>query len=162
VGHVVRQIDPAQPIFDLRTMQDRLDRSQQLTYARFRTTIMSGFGVAALALAAMGLYGVIRYSVMQRMPEFGIRMALGASTHAIVKIVIAESLRMAAIGSVLGILGSLALSRLLDGVLYGSRAADPLIILAVGCGLVVLAVAAASGPARRASRSDPMQAVRDD
>jgi ABC-type antimicrobial peptide transport system permease subunit len=69
---------------------------------------------------------------------------------------------MAAIGSVLGILGSLALSRLLDGVLYGSRAADPLIILAVGCGLVVLAVAAASGPARRASRSDPMQAVRDD
>jgi ABC-type antimicrobial peptide transport system permease subunit len=121
---------------------------------------MSGFGLAALALAAMGLYGVIRYSVTQRMPEFGIRMALGASTHAIVKIVVAESLRMAATGSVLGILGSLALSRWRDGVRGGSRAADPWIILGVGCGLVVLAVAAASGPARRASRSDPMQAVR--
>jgi ABC-type antimicrobial peptide transport system permease subunit len=162
VGQVVRQIDPAQPIFDLRTMQDRLDRSQQLTYARYRTAIMSGFGLAALALAAMGIYGVVRYSVMQRMPEFGIRIALGASTHAIFKIVVAESLRMAVVGSVFGILGSMVLSRLLDGVLYGSRAADPLIILAVGCGLVALAVAAASGPARRASRSDPMHAVRAD
>jgi ABC-type antimicrobial peptide transport system permease subunit len=94
------------------------------------------------------------------MPAFGIPVRIGRATARDLWDRRRELASYGPVGSVSGILGSMALSRLLDGVLYGSRAADPLIVLAVGCGFVVLAVTTASGPARRASRSDPMHAVR--
>jgi ABC-type antimicrobial peptide transport system permease subunit len=115
---VVRDLDPLQPVFDVKTLRDRLDGSQELTYARFRTAIMGAFGVTALLLASLGIYGVVRYSVAQRTQEFGIRIALGASPAQVFGMVLRQSLRATVIGGAIGILGSIAVGRFLASVLY--------------------------------------------
>jgi putative ABC transport system permease protein len=162
VTQIVRQIDPRQPVFDMHSMQERLDRSQQITYERFRTKVMAGFGCAALLLAGIGIYGVVRHSVIQRTPEFGIRMALGASSRQIFAIVLLQSLRSTVVGSILGFLGSFALGRSLSSVLYGGGGFQPLIMAGVALVLGLLATAAALGPARLAARVDPMQSFRSE
>jgi predicted permease len=159
-ARVVRDLDPQQPVFDVQTMRERLDASQQLTYERFRTAMMSGFGLIALLLAGLGIYGVVRYSVVQRTQEFGIRMALGASPNQVFGMVLRQSLRTTAVGSAIGLLGSLAIGRLLASVLYGGVGSQPIIIVAVAVLLAGLSAAAAMDPARRASRVDPIQALR--
>jgi putative ABC transport system permease protein len=159
---VVRDLDPLQPVFDVQTLRDRLDRSQELTYARFRTTLMGAFGVAALLLASLGIYGVVRYSVAQRTQEFGIRIALGASPAQVFGMVLRQSLRATVIGGTIGVLGSVAVGRLLASVLYGGVAAQPLVMIGVAILLAGLSVLAATGPARQAARVDPLIALRSD
>jgi putative ABC transport system permease protein len=161
-ARMVRDLDPQQPVFDVQTMRERLDRSQQLTYERFRTTIMGAFGLIALLLAGLGIYGVVRYAVIQRTQEFGIRIALGASPREVFSIVLRQSLRSTVAGCTIGLLGSMALGRLLAGVLYGGVSAQPFIIIAVGVLLAAISAAAAAGPARRASRVDPLIALRSE
>jgi predicted lysophospholipase L1 biosynthesis ABC-type transport system permease subunit len=160
VNRVVQQIDPDQPVFDVQTMQERLGHSQQLTYERFRTTVMGAFGVAALFLAGFGIYGVVRYAVVQRTQEFGIRMALGASPRQITAMIVLQSLRSVLIGGTIGLLGSLALGRLLRTMLYGAADSDPLLVGGVAFLLAALATVAAVGPARRAGSADPMRSLR--
>lgn len=162
VRQAVHQIDPEQPVFDVLSMAERLDQSQQLTYERFRTAVMAGFAIAAFTLAAMGIYGVIRYSVVQRTQEFGVRMALGASSQQVFTIVLLQSLRTITIGGAIGLVGSIAVGRALGGVLYGSRGSDPLIIAGVAILLAAVATIAALGPARRAASTDPMRACRSE
>ena len=162
VTQVVRGIDLQQPVFDVQSMRQRLDHSQQLTYERFRTAVMVAFGAAALLLSGLGIYGVARYAVLQRMQEFGIRIALGASAQQVVVMVLSQSLRSVLIGGVIGSVASIALGRLLSSVLYGAATSEPPIVVAVAVVLGALATLAALGPARRAGRADPMQALRGD
>jgi predicted permease len=156
----IHDLDPAQPVFDVESMKERLDRSQQLTYERFRTAIMSGFGLAALLLAALGIHSVVRYSVVQRTQEFGIRMALGAAPRQILGMVLRQSLRSTAIGGIIGVLGAVSVGRLIASVLYGGVSAQPIVIVAVMVLLGGLAAFSALGPARRAARVDPLSALR--
>lgn len=143
-------------------MEERLDRSQQLTYERFRTALMSGFALTALLLAGIGLYGVIRYSVVQRTQEFGIRLALGAAPADVFRLVLKQSLRSTALGGAIGMIGSLAVGRVLSSVLYGGTSSQPVVVVGVALLLGAIAVAAALGPARRAARVDPLIALRSD
>lgn len=162
-ARAVRALDPDQPVFDARTMRERLDESQELTYERFRTVVMGGFGCAALLLAGLGIYGVVRYSVVQRTQEFGIRIALGATPRQVIGMVLRQSLRSTVSGAAVGGLGSMAAGRLLGSVLHGGAAgSQPAIAVAVALLLAVLATAAALGPARRAARVDPLIALRSD
>lgn len=157
---VVRDLDPLQPVFDVQTLRDRLDRSQELTYPRFRTTIMGALGVTALLLASLGIYGVVRYSVAQRTQEFGIRLALGASPAQLFGMVVRQSLRATIIGCTLGAVGSIAVGRVLASVLYGGVAGQPVVVLGTALLLAGLSFLAATGPARQAARVDPVVALR--
>lgn len=161
VARTVRDLDPQQPVFDVQTMNERLTRSQQLTYERFRTTLMSGFGLIALLLAGLGLYGVVRYAVVQRTQEFGIRMALGASPSQIQRLVIRQSVVSTTVGGIIGLLGSIGASRLLSSLLFGGADLQPLVVVVVAVLLGAIATVAAMGPARRAARVDPLKALRD-
>ena len=124
---------------------------------RFNATLVTGFAGAALLLAAIGVYGVLSYSVSSRMREIGVRLALGASTRRIVGLVLGEGLRLTAIGTIAGLLGAVAASRLMQGLVFGVSASSPR-ILAAGAG-IIMAVAgiAAFLPARRAGMVDPVQ-----
>jgi putative ABC transport system permease protein len=127
---------------------------------RFRTYVLAGFGVLALLLAAVGIYGVIAYSVTQRTQEIGIRMALGAQRFDVLKMVIRYGASLAGIGIGIGLLGSMATSRVMSGFLFATKAGDPM-ILTGGCGLLLaVAVTAALVPAVRAMRIDPQEALR--
>jgi putative ABC transport system permease protein len=159
---VVRDLDPLLPLFDVHTLRERLDGSQELTYARFRTAIMGAFGVTALLLASLGIYGVVRYSVAQRTQEFGIRIALGASPAQVFGMVLRQSLRATVIGGTIGVFGSIAVGRFLASVLYGGVAAQPLVMIGAAALLAGLSVLAAAGPARQASRVDPLIALRSE
>lgn len=156
----IRQVDPDQPIFDVRTQEDRLTRSQQFAYERFRTGVMVVFGFATLVLAAFGIYGVVRYAVAQRTQEFGIRLALGATPKRVIVMVFTQSLRSVAVGVGIGLVLSFVVARLAASVLYGSAGMEPLIVVLVVVILGGTALAAALGPARRAGRVDPLVALR--
>jgi putative ABC transport system permease protein len=161
-ARVVRDLDPQQPVFDVQTMRERLDRSQQLTYERFRATIIGAFGLIALLLAGLGIYGVVRYAVVQRTQEFGIRIALGSSSREVFGIVLRQSLRSTFVGCAIGLVGSIVVGRLLASVLYGGVGAQPIITVAVAALLAAISAAAAAGPARWASRVDPLIALRSE
>jgi len=156
----VCRVDPDQPMFDVRTLEDRLTRSQQFAYERFRTVVMTTFGLATLALAALGIYGVVRYAVAQRTQEFGIRLALGATPNQVVRMVLAQSVRAVAIGASIGLGLSFALGRVIAAALYGARGTEPAIIALVTSVLVATTTLAALAPARRAGRADPLVALR--
>lgn len=154
----VHAIDAEVPASNVRSMQDYLADSVGLR--RFNTRLLAAFATAALALAATGIYGLIAYSVAQRTREFGIRMALGARPRDLLRQVLDEGLRLTFLGVVFGLLGALALTRLLEALLFGVSAFDP-----VTFGAVPLLLAAAAGlasylPARRASLVDPAMALR--
>lgn len=156
----VLNADPDQPIFDTMSMEERLARSQGTTYGQFRTTIVTGFGLAALFLATLGIYSVIHHSVLQRTQEFGIRMALGALSRDVILMVVRQGLLLVAIGVALGLVTSLILTKLLATFLYGVTGNEPLVLLAIAALLVLIAVVAAFIPARKAARVDPMIALR--
>jgi predicted permease len=127
---------------------------------RFRARLMAAFAVLAALLAVMSVYGVISRSVARRMREMGIRAALGAPLGNVVRLVIAESLRLSSLGIACGLLASLALTQLLQSMLFGVRVTDPLTYASIAVLLGGLAVLAALAPARRALRADPVQALR--
>jgi len=151
-------IDPSQPVFDITTMKQRLDDS--IETPRFNMTLLAIFAAIALALATIGIYGVISYFVSQRTHEIGIRMALGAAPSDILRLVVGQGAVMILIGLALGVAGSLALTRYIGNLLYGVRPVDPLTIISATLLLTFVALAACYIPARRALRLDPMTALR--
>ncbi|MGH9845705.1 MAG: FtsX-like permease family protein, partial [Blastocatellia bacterium] len=120
------------------------------------------FGGLALLLSAAGIYGVTAYSVAERTPELGIRLALGAQTNDVLKLIIGQGLRLIAVGVVLGLVASLALTRLMKSLLFGVSATDPLTFAVIALLLLIVALLACWIPARRATKVDPMIALRCD
>jgi predicted permease len=154
----VARIDPDLPIFDVRTMDQRL--AGTLATERFNTLLLSLLGAVGLALAAIGIYGVIAYFVTQRTQEIGVRMALGATTSGVVRLVLAQALRPVAAGAVIGVAGALAATHVLASQLVGVSRTDPLTIAAVVATLFGVALVASAAPARRAAITDPSRALR--
>ena len=154
----VREIDPNQPVVKIRTMEENMATS--VTEPRFRTWLIGIFAALALVLAAVGIYGVMSYSVNQRTNEMGIRVTLGAQPNDVFRIVVGEGLRLALIGVCVGLIGALAATRVLRTFLYGVSAIDPVTFAVTAALLTLVAVAACYFPARRATRVDPMVALR--
>jgi putative ABC transport system permease protein len=152
------EIDPNQPLVKARTMEDNM--AATVAQPRFRTWLIGIFAALALTLAAVGIYGVTSYSVAQRSSEIGIRVALGAQPADVFRILVGEGLRFALIGVAVGLVGALVLTRLLASFLYGTSAADPLIFTSVVLLMIAISVVASFFPARRATRVDPMVALR--
>jgi predicted permease len=146
------------PIYDVKTLTQQVEES--LTDQRAFTWLVSSFGLLALLLASVGLYGVIAYSTVRRTSEIGIRVALGADRRDVMAMVLREALRLTAIGVVIGLALAVATGRVFSSVLYGVTAADPLTILGATVLMFVAAALAAFLPARRAMRVDPMVALR--
>jgi len=158
VRREVHDIDGAVPITKVQTMDDVMSGSQ--ARPRFLTLLLSVFSGVAMLLASVGLYGVISYSVIQRTREFGIRMALGAQSQAVLGLVLGRGLLLATSGLLIGLVGALALTRLFSGFLFGISATDPATFAAVSLTLVAVAALASYLPARRATRVDPLIALK--
>jgi predicted permease len=154
----VQRLDPELPVDDIRPMQDRIDAS--LIQRRSSALLTSLFAAAALTLAAIGTYGVLSYAVAQRRREFGIRMAIGAQRSDVLKLVLAGSLRLVALGVALGLAGSFALADVLDTLLFGVSAQDPGIFAGIALLLLAVTSVACLLPAFRATRVDPIEALR--
>ena len=153
----LQSVDAGVPIFALRPFESFL--SDSVAQRRFTLVLVGTFAFLALLLAAVGLYGVIAYSVRQRTKEIGVRMAIGADAARIARLVASESVRMVAFGLAVGLLGALGTARLLAGFLYGVRPADPTAIVAAAGVLSAAAVLATLLPVRRATRVDPVIAL---
>jgi putative ABC transport system permease protein len=153
-------IDPNQPTASVRSVQAILADGQ--AHRRFTTLLLGLFSIVALALAAIGIYGVIAYSTVQRVQEIGIRMALGASRTNVLTSVLKDAVMMGIVGLALGIAAALALTRFLSGLLFGVGARDTMTFVALPLGLLVVAVLAALIPATRAVRVNPLVALRGD
>jgi putative ABC transport system permease protein len=158
VREAVWRVDPEQPVFGLKAMPDLVRAS--VAPRRFVTTLLLAFALVALVLALLGIYAVISYSVLARTREIGIRMALGARASEVLRLVIAQGLSLVLLGAVVGLGGSLLLSRFLESQLYGVSGTDLTTYTAVALLLVLAALAATAVPALRASRLDPIQALR--
>jgi putative ABC transport system permease protein len=154
----VRELDPALPLYDVATMQQRVSRS--LGARQLAVGALGGFAGLSLLLAMLGVYGVMRYSTNQRTREIGIRVALGALPADVLRMVVRQGMVLIAGGLALGLTAALLLTRLMEGLLYGVGARDPLTFLAVPLLLTRVALAACWLPARRASQTDPMIALR--
>jgi putative ABC transport system permease protein len=155
----VQAIDPELPVFGTRTLDDAV--SQSLAQRRFSIEMVGLFALTALVLAAIGIYGVISYIVSERTHEFGIRLALGAERRNILQMVLRQGLCLAIAGAVFGLVGALAVSRFVATLLYGVPATDVLTFSAVGLLFIGVALAACYLPALRATKVDPIIALRD-
>ena len=158
VRNEVQKLDPSLPIYDVKTLTEHMRLS--LFPARIAASVLGGFGVLAVTLAIIGIYGVTSYSVAQRTREVGIRMALGADQGHVLRLVIGQGIVLVGIGSVIGVAASVALTRLMSGLLFGVSSSDPLILIAVPVVLAGVALGACFVPARRATKVDPMVALR--
>lgn len=154
----VREMDPGVPVYNARPMHEQISRS--LVRPRFISTLLVIFAAVALLLAAVGIYGVMSYSVVRRTPEIGIRMALGAGRRDVLALVVRQGLALIGAGTAVGIAASLALTRFFASLLYSVTAVDPLTYAGVVGVLSVVAIVALYLPARRATRVDPMIALR--
>ncbi len=154
----IRQIDPNVPIQSPQRVSDVIDQS--LWAVNLGAGLLGVFGLLALVLACVGLYGVMAYSVGQRTQEIGLRMALGAGRGQVLQLVMRQGLTLVGIGVVLGLAGALGVSRLIQSLLFGS-AYDPVGFIAASTILVAVAAVASFLPARRASRVDPLVALRE-
>jgi ABC-type antimicrobial peptide transport system permease subunit len=146
------------PVANIRTMEETVSRST--AGENFNMLVLTIFGCAALLLAAIGIYGLMAYSVAQRTQEIGIRLALGAASHTVRNMVVFQGLRLALAGVLVGLAAAFALTRLITSLLFGVKAWDPAVFAAVPLMLVAVAVAAVWLPAVRASRVDPINALR--
>jgi putative ABC transport system permease protein len=158
VKNEVAQIDRDQPFYNIRTMEKVVSDSAALS--RFAMVLLAVFAGVALVLAAVGVYGAMSYSVNQRTHEIGIRMALGASPPKILKLVVEQGMKLVLIGELIGLIAAFALTRVLTGFLFGVNSADPVTFAAVMLLLFGVALAACYFPARRATRVDPLNALR--
>jgi putative ABC transport system permease protein len=158
VGREIRRLEPNVIVSEASTMDEAI--SDSVAQPRFRTTLIGAFALLALLLAAVGIYGVIAYSVSQRTQEIGVRMALGARRADVLAMILGEGAILAAIGIAIGLAGALALTRLLAGLLFTVKPTDPVTFVAVSLLLAVVSVAAGFLPAQRATRIDPLTALR--
>jgi predicted permease len=155
---VVRQVDPDLPVVNVRTQQQQIDAD--LLQERLFVTMTSGFGLLALALASVGIYGIMAYSVSQRTNEIGIRLALGAQPAQVRSMILRESTRLTGAGIVAGLAAALVLTRAVQSMLYGIQAWDPITMAGGISILLAVALAASWIPARRAAKVQPMEALR--
>jgi len=158
VRAAVREIDPALPIFGMQAMSDTV--ADSLARPRFLSLLLGVFSVISLALAAVGIYGVMAYSVSRRTQEIGVRVALGARSSDILKMVLGQGTKMAAAGVAIGLAGAFALTRVMSTLLFEVSVTDPATFAAVVALLVVVTLLACYLPARRATKVDPMVALR--
>jgi predicted permease len=160
VRDALHSIDPDLPLAKVATLTTLLDDS--LSQPRFAMLLLACFGVLALVLAAIGMYGVVSYSVMQRTQEIGVRMAIGAGRGDVLRMVLGQGARLAGMGLAIGLAASFAVARLMTSFLYGVRPTDPLTFIAVASLLVAVLLLACYLPARRAMRVDPIVALRQE
>ena len=151
-------MDPDQPVQRVLTM-DQI-RSESVVPWRFSLLLIGSFAVMALALAAVGIYGVMSYAVNERRQEIGIRMALGAQTADVLKLVVRNGLWLALVGVACGLAGAFALTRLITSLLFGVTPTDAMTFAAVSLGLIAVVLLACFIPARRATKVDPLVALR--
>jgi predicted permease len=158
IREIVYRLDPQLPLHDVRTMADNV--AVAMLPARLNVYVLGAFGVLGLFLAAVGIYGVLAYSVSRRTREIGIRVAIGADKRTIEKLFLREGLSLTLLGIVLGILGAFGTSRLVKNLLYGVEALDPVVFCAVPLVLVATATLAVWLPARRAASVEPVIALK--
>ena len=154
----VQAIDKDQPVFNIRTLDQVF--GEAMAPQRLSAQMFAIFALIALILAAIGIYAVIAYAVVQRTHEIGIRMALGAQRQDVMTLILRQGMRLTLVGLLLGLAGALALTRLMAGLLYGVSATDLLTYTGVGVLLIVVTFLACYIPARRAARLDPLIALR--
>jgi putative ABC transport system permease protein len=158
IVETIRQLDPNRPIDHVQTLEEI--RDEAIAPQRLNATLIGLFAALALAIATVGVAGVLAFSVSQRTNELGVRMALGAGRSAILRMILGEGAAMALIGLVIGGLAAVPLSNLMNGLLFGIEPADPTTIVLAAMVLLVVAVSAAWVPARRATAVDPITALR--
>jgi len=158
IRQAVHSIDKDLPVTDVRSFRDAL--GQSISRERFRTFLLGSFSAIALALAAVGVFGVISYSASQRTHEIGIRMALGAQRRDVLHLILGQGAKLALLGLGIGVVLAFLLTRFIASLLYSVSATDPLTFGAVAIVLLGVAVTACYIPARRATRVDPMVALR--
>jgi ABC-type antimicrobial peptide transport system permease subunit len=154
----VHRVEKNAPIYGVAPLEQLL--GTYLTQRRFQTSLLTGFSVVALLMAAVGIYGLIQYSIATRTQEIGLRMAIGAEAGDIFRMIIREGLTLSLIGVALGLVGAWWLGRAGSSLLFGVTASDPLTFTAVSLLLTAVAIAACYFPARRAMRVDPILALR--
>jgi predicted permease len=159
IRHEIQSIDPGLPVFNVSSMNDVLDRS--LAARRFSAQLVGGFAGLALLLASLGIYGLLAYMVSQRSREIGVRMALGARRANILKLILQKGIGLAGVGVIAGVILSASTASMMASLLYGVRPHDPAVFLAVPLLLFAVAVLASYFPARRATKVDPMIALRE-
>jgi predicted permease len=158
IRKVVQEADPDQPVYRVATMRDLM--AESVAGQRLAMILLAVFAGVAVALAAIGTYGVLAYSVAQRTHEIGIRMALGAERAGVLRMVAREGLTLATLGVVIGIAGALGLTRLLSSMLFAVHPSDPFTFVSVSLLLLAVALISSYLPARRAAKVDPMEALR--
>jgi predicted permease len=156
----LKEIDPSLPLANVVTMQSLLDQS--VSQPRFLAALLTGFSLLAAVLALVGVYGLLSFSVSRRVRELGVRMALGAGRGRVLRLVLGQSAALVTIGLALGVASAIGLSRLLTTLLFGVRPGDPATIGAMACAIAAAAVLASLPPALRASRIDPVVALREE
>ena len=159
VTALVQEMDRDLPVQEIRTMDQVIEET--LVAERFRALLLQMFAGAALTLASVGIYSVLSYLVRGRRREIGIRTALGARSADVVRLVVVEGVKPAVLGIVLGVTGAFVAARLLERLVFGVKATDPLTLAVVAITLLVVSVAASLIPAWRASRLDPLTVLRD-
>jgi putative ABC transport system permease protein len=155
---VVSSLDPDQAVYNIHSMQEWI--SQSVGQPRIRTWLIGAFALIAMALTAVGVYGVMSYSVAQRTREIGVRMALGAQYHSMITAVLKNGLRVALLGLAIGLGGAVALTRILKSLLFQVSPTDPLIFIGVAIVLILVALLACWSPAHRAATVNPVEALR--
>jgi len=158
VRRIVAEVDKSAPVSEVKTMEHIVDEA--VTQPRFNLFLLGLFGGIALLLSAAGIYGVTAYAVAQRTHEFGIRMALGAQVGDVLRMILGQGMRLIAVGIVIGLVASFALTRLLKSLLFGVSVTDPLTFVAITLLLTFVALLACYIPARRATKVDPLVALR--
>jgi putative ABC transport system permease protein len=158
VRRTVWEIDKDQPVSDMRSMEEIV--SESVARQRFSMMLLGIFAGLALLLAAVGIYGVLSYSVAQRTHEIGIRMALGAQRRDVLKLTVGQGLRLVFVGLVIGLIAAFVLTRVMSSLLFGVSATDPTTFVAISLILIGVALLASYIPALRATKIEPMVALR--